>query len=163
MACSGCISSGEELTPRTLAQARQCTQRLVDDAVTYISSDGTAVFSDFREEGSVWYDGDSYVFVWRTDGIRVVYPPDTTGEGMDMSMLEDAHGTPIGQLFIDVAVTEPNEGWVSYYWPKPNGTTPELKQTYIKKASYEGVDYLVGAGFYVGDYEDSGDAGPCAQ
>lgn len=152
---SGCISSDDDEDP--LASAKERTIALVHDAVDAINADGPAVFPEFRVADSPWYQDDMYVFVWRTDGLRVVYPPDSEGEGKDMSSLVDSNETPIGQLFIEAATTDPYEGWVTYYWPKPGETQPEPKQTYIMKASYESVDYLVGSGFYVTDYAEDED------
>lgn len=118
---------------------------LVDKAVLLIEQKGNASFGELR--GAVWYKKDLYVFVWRLDGIRVVYPPDINGEGKNMTDLVDSNGKPIGKLFIQTA--ENGEGWVEYYWPKPNETQPSKKITYIKKATYQNQTYLVGSGFYV--------------
>ena len=52
---------------------------LVDQAVQMINEKGESAFPELRS--SSWFHNDSYVFVWRLDGIRVVYPPDPTGEG----------------------------------------------------------------------------------
>lgn len=126
---------------------------LVMSAADAIEERGTEMFSEFRSQGSDWYHDDTYVFVWETSGTRVVYPPDTRGEGQDMSMLEDVNGKPIGQLFIEVATTEPYEGWVSYVWPKPGTESPVEKETYIMRAEHGETTYLVGAGIYLDEYE----------
>ncbi|MCK9150823.1 cache domain-containing protein [Methanobacterium alcaliphilum] len=118
---------------------------LVDDAVQLIEKKGSTAFSELKSDS--WVTGDLYVFVWRLDGIRVVYPPDVTGEGKNMTDLVDSNGKAIGKLFIQTA--ENGEGWVEYYWPKPNQTEPSKKITYIKRAEYQNQTYLVGAGFYV--------------
>ena len=49
---------------------------LVEAAADAIRHQGTSVFADFRKEGSRWYEGDRYVFVWDLEGNRYVYPPD---------------------------------------------------------------------------------------
>ena len=118
---------------------------LVDSAVAQIESNGESVFPEFYNTS--WYHGDSYVFVWRLDGIRVVYPPDPNGVGNNMSDLKDANGKPIGQLFIQTA--ENGGGWVEYQWPKPGAKVPSTKLTYIKPAKYQNQTYLVGSGFYI--------------
>ncbi|BDZ72167.1 cache domain-containing protein [Methanobacterium petrolearium] len=118
---------------------------LVDKAVQLIDENGEAAFPELRS--SEWVHNDSYVFVWQLDGIRVVYPPDPSGEGKNMTDLVDSDGKPIGKLFIQTA--ENGSGWVEYMWPKPGETAPSLKITYIKKAEYQNQTYLVGSGIYI--------------
>ena len=118
---------------------------LVDNAVVLVESKGEAVFPEFSN--SNWYHDDIYVFVWRMDGIRVVYPPDSNGVGQNMSNLKDANGKSIGQIFIQTA--ENGGGWVEYQWPKPGSKVPSTKITYIKPAKYLNQTYLVGSGIYI--------------
>ncbi len=118
---------------------------LVDQAVQLIEEQGEAAFPELRS--SEWVHNDSYVFVWKLNGIRVVYPPDPSGEGKNMTDLVDYEGKPIGKLFIQTA--ENGSGWVEYMWPKPGETTPSLKLTYIKRAQYQDQTYLVGSGVYI--------------
>jgi signal transduction histidine kinase len=125
------------------------TKELVEDAVRLIEEKGEAAFPELRNEGTKWFNNDTYVFVWRTDGIRVVYPPDLNGEGQNMSTLIDATGKEIGRLFIEIALNEEGEGWIDYKWPKPGETEPSSKKTFIKLASYAENSFLVGSGFYL--------------
>ena len=118
---------------------------MVDQAVQLIEGNGENAFPELRSAS--WVHNDSYVFVWRLDGIRVVYPPDPSGEGKNMTGLVDSAGKPIGKLFIQTA--EKGSGWVDYMWPKPGETVPSLKITYIKKAQYQNQTYLVGSGVYI--------------
>jgi cytochrome c len=118
---------------------------LVDGASQLISEKGVQAFPELRT--APWVNGDLYVFVWQMDGIRVVYPPDASGEGKNMSSLKDSTGKPIGQLFIQTA--QNGTGWVEYIWPKPNATQPSQKITYIKRVDYQNRSYLVGSGIYV--------------
>ncbi|AUB57236.1 MULTISPECIES: cache domain-containing protein [Methanobacterium] len=118
---------------------------LVDQAVQLIEEKGENAFPELRS--SSWVHNDSYVFVWGLDGIRVVYPPDPSGEGKNMTDLVDSDGKPIGQLFIKAAIN--GSGWVEYMWPKPGEITPSIKITYIKRANYQNQTYLVGSGVYI--------------
>lgn len=129
----------------SLGKQKETVVTMVDAAALEIQKSGEEVFPDFRGEN--WRKADIYVFVWKMDGIRVVYPPDPSGEGKNMTELKDSEGKPIGKLFIETA--EKGSGWVEYMWPKPNETQPSLKLTYIKRAEYQNETYLVGAGFYV--------------
>ena len=85
---------------------KETVRTLVLDAANLIEDKGENVFSEFRQNGTKWFYDDTYVFVWKTDGIRLVYPPDLSGEGQNMSTLVDVTGKPIGKLFIDIAVSE---------------------------------------------------------
>jgi hypothetical protein len=137
------------------AQAKNNVKSLVLDAANTITSNGESAFSEFRQEGSKWFHGETYVFVWRTDGVRVVYPPDISGEGQNMSSLIDVNGKAIGRLFIDIASSQEGEGWIEYSWPKPEGNTPSTKETYIKGVDLGNQTYLVGSGLYVESFEDA--------
>ena len=118
---------------------------IVDQAVQLIDEKGESAFPELRT--SEWVYNDTYVFVWRLDGIRLVYPPDPAGEGKNMSALVDSNGKPIGQLFIQTA--QKGSGWVEYMWPKPGQTIPSHKIAYIKRAQFGNETYLVGSGFYI--------------
>jgi len=128
---------------------KEAAKNLVLDAVSLIEYKGENAFVDFRQQDTEWFSGDTYVFVWKTNGIRAVYPPDPNGEGQNMSTLVDYDGKPIGKLFIDTALSTEGEGWVDYSWPKPQETQPSTKQTYIKKATINEQTFLVGSGFYL--------------
>jgi hypothetical protein len=119
-----------------------------NEAVNLIQRKGEECFIEFRQKDSKWFHDDFYVFVWRIDGVRVVYPPDPTGEGEDMSDLKDINNKPIGQHFIDIAKSDKGEGWIEYQWPKPGEDTPLTKFTFIKRAEFNDQTYLVGSGYY---------------
>lgn len=121
------------------------TKTLVNSAVDEIQQKGVTVFPEFNS--FPWYYQDKYVFVWRIGGVRVVYPPDPSAVGEDMTDLKDSNGKPIGKLFIQTA--EKGGGVVEYLWPKPGTDVPSKKITYIKEAHYNNVTYLVGSGYYV--------------
>lgn len=132
-----------------LSSQEEYTISRVNAAIDLMEEIGELAFPEFRESNSEWFHDDSYIFIWRTDGIRVVYPPDLSGEGQDMSELVDFNDKPIGRIFIETALSEDGEGWVDYYWPKPGETEPSMKHTFIKRTSIGNETYLVGSGFYV--------------
>ncbi|MEJ2260289.1 MAG: cache domain-containing protein [Nitrosopumilaceae archaeon] len=81
-------------------RVRESAKILVLDAVSLIENEGKDAFPEFRLEGSKWFHDDSYVFVWQTDGIRLVYPPDLSGEGQNVSGILDVTGKAIGRLLM---------------------------------------------------------------
>ena len=125
------------------------TKKLVEEAVILIEEKGEAAFPEFREKETKWFNNDTYVFVWRTNGIRVVYPPDLEGEGQNMSTLIDATGKEIGRQFIEIALSEDGEGWIDYKWPKPGEIEPSNKKAFLKLVIYDENAFLVGSGFYL--------------
>ncbi|NYT19296.1 MAG: cupin domain-containing protein [Methanosarcinales archaeon] len=125
---------------------------LVNAAIDLIDEKGELAFPEFRESDSQWYHDDSYITVWKTDGVRVVFPPKVSGEGESVLDLEDYNGEPLGRMLIDTALREEGEGWVNYYWPRPGETTPSKKSTFVKRTTIGNQTYLVHSGFYVDDY-----------
>ncbi|UGV41322.1 cache domain-containing protein [Methanococcoides orientis] len=125
---------------------------LVNAAIELIDEKGELAFPEFRENNSQWYHNDSYITIWKAEGIRVVYPPKASGEGEDVKDLEDYNGKPFGRMFIDTALSEEGEGWVHYYWPKPGEISPSKKCTFIKRTTIDNQTYLVNSGFYLDDY-----------
>ncbi|WP_340818856.1 cache domain-containing protein [Methanolobus sp. WCC4] len=139
-------TSGEQMESPTL---EEYAISQVNAAIDLMDEKGELAFPELRESDSKWFHNDSYIFIWKTDGIRIVYPPDVSGEGQNMTELEDFNGKPIGRIFIETALSEESEGWVDYYWPKPGETEPSLKNTFIKRVDIGNETYLVGSGFYV--------------
>ncbi len=133
---------------------KEAIKSLVLDAANLITVKGEAAFSEFRQNGTKWFQDDTYIFVWKMDGLRLVYPPDRTGEGQNMSTLVDVTGKPIGKLFIDIALSGKGEGWINYQWPKPGETEPSTKQTFIKGVQSGEEVLLVGSGLYVQTFGD---------
>ena len=134
---------------------RDYVESLVNEAVNLIEEKGEESFPEFRQKGSKWFYDDFYIFVLRLDGnlIRVIYPPDISLEGSDISNLEDIHGKPIGEMIIDTAMSEEGEGWIDYEWGKPAGaggfeTEPSKKYTFVKRVKIGDQIYIVGTGFY---------------
>jgi len=163
LAVAGCVQSEEtviieqeeqiiEDEQNELLAQKEYTRSQVNAAIDLIEEKGELAFPDFREKDSQWYHNDFYIFIWKTDGIRVVFPPQISGEGEDVSELADYNGKSLGKMFIGTALSEGGEGWVDYHWPKPGETSPSTKSTFIKRASIGNQTYLVGSGFYVDDY-----------
>ncbi|WP_342304417.1 cache domain-containing protein [Methanolobus sp. ZRKC5] len=135
-----------------LLSQKENRMSLVNSAIELIDEKGELAFDDFREKDSPWYHNDSYITVWNTEGIRIVFPPKVSGEGESVLDLEDYNGEPLGRMFIDTALSEEGEGWVNYYWPRPGETTPSKKSAFVKRTSIGNQTYLVHSGLYVDDY-----------
>jgi pimeloyl-ACP methyl ester carboxylesterase len=127
---------------------------LVDAAAKAVETRGEDAFPDFRVEGSPWFQGDLYVFIWDLEGNRFVYPPDPENERQNVLHLEDAGGKPIGRMFVQMA--REGGGWVHYQWNRPHDLEPIWKSTYIVGVTApSGIRYLVGSGAYAGQMEQA--------
>jgi signal transduction histidine kinase len=125
---------------------------LVETAAEALETRGEEAFPDFRVQGSRWFQGDLYVFVWDLDGNRFVYPPDPEHERQNLLSLKDAGGKPIGRMFVEMA--REGGGWVHYQWNRPYDLQPVWKSTYIVGATApSGMRYLVGSGAYAARVE----------
>ena len=147
---SGSILSAD--SPRFVHEETKALVANVEDAAEMIEHVGEESFPEFRDAGSKFFNDDSYVFVWGLDGMRYVYPPDTSGEGENMIDLKDVNGKPIGRMIVRQAQSPSGSGWVHYQWPRPGENEPVWKSTYIKRAEspsgISGKIYLVGSGMY---------------
>ena len=54
---------------------------LVDRAAELVNSKGKEAFSEFRQRGSEWFSGDTYIFAYAPDGTVVLNPAFPTREG----------------------------------------------------------------------------------
>jgi mannose-6-phosphate isomerase-like protein (cupin superfamily) len=135
-----------------MAAERRDIENKVRATVRLLDAQGEKLFPAFREAESPWYNHDFYIFVWTVNGTQVVYPPDRGSEEEDMRGLLDADGRPIGELFIQTALSEKGEGWIDYSWQEAGSSEPSRRLTFVKKASFEGQAYIVGSSFYVDDH-----------
>ena len=148
--CLVLLSANQAFTaPEYANQETRDLVALVEAAAEAVQQQGEAVFPQFRIEGSRWYQGDKYVFVWDLQGNRYVYPPDVEHERANVLNLKDAGGKPIGEMIVAAAKNDPGRGWVHYQWNKPHEFEPQWKSTYIVRATApSGKVYLVGSGIY---------------
>lgn len=120
----------------------------VDKAVEVIEAEGTAAFEKINDaNGEFVFDkGKGYVFVNDLEGMTVAHiKPQIVGK--NMMDLADVNGFPFIATFIEVALDH-GSGWVPYYWPKTGEQTASLKFSYVRLASVNGEDYMVGSGMF---------------
>jgi len=121
----------------------------VKDAADLIKAKGESAFPDLRREGNAFYKGDKYIFVWGYDGLRKVYPPDVSIEGVVITNLKDPRGRNIGAMCFDAVKNPQGEGWAHYEWNKPGAPYSSWKSNYLVKVKApSGNEYLVGSGVF---------------
>ena len=110
-------------------------------------------FDIFREEGGPWRKGSIYFFLFTTDGHVIFHGADRARELRDATPWEDIHGVKVAQELIKVA--REGGGFVEYFFDDPAVTGDEdigsPKVGYAELFTFQGQEYVLGAGFYTGD------------
>ena len=120
---------------------------LVNKAAALIESKGKAAFAEFKKEGSEWWFGETYLFVYDLKSNVLLNPAFPAREGTNTTGQKDANGKLFHHDFIQMAESK-GSGWVDYMFPKPGRTQPSQKWAYVKAVTVEGVQSLVASGFY---------------
>lgn len=124
-------------------------ETLVREAASVFGQQGQEAFAEFREEGSKWFHGDTYFFVWTLDGTRIFHAANPESEGENVRNLEDVMGRPIGEIFLEIGRSPSGEGWGHYLYPEPGNIFPTWKSTFVKRVKFPtGDPYLIGCGIY---------------
>ena len=132
----------------TMSYAATCTKadliKAVDYAAVVINTKGKAALPELKKYRYCGEEG--YVFVVEMSGKNVMHPIQKL-EGKDMSMLQGAKGEYFGAEM--KAKAEKNGGgWVSYTWENQATKKVDVKCTYIKTATMDGVKVFVGSGIF---------------
>lgn len=99
---------------------------------------------------SAKYGESGYFWADKKDGTNVVLLGKKDVEGTSRIDLTDKKGTKIIQEFIRMT-DEKGEGFLDYYFPKPNETEAKLKRGYVKLDPSFG--WIIGTGNYIDDIE----------
>ncbi|HOW55401.1 MAG TPA: cache domain-containing protein, partial [Syntrophorhabdaceae bacterium] len=96
------------------------------------------------------YQGNEYFFVLNTSGKMVAHGVKQELVGKDASddTFKDSHGKYFIKEMVALGKAK-EEGFVDYYWPKPNQTVPSPKLGYVKM--YAPWGWMVGTGIYIDD------------
>lgn len=122
---------------------------LVRDAAQLLQSEGEKAYPSFRQEGSRWFHGDTYLFALDLDGNRTLHPIAPEEEGRNVRDMKDALGRPILKMALDAVASTTGEGWVHYIYAKPGEVYPVWKSSFMKRVTPpSGKDLIVGCGIY---------------
>ncbi len=127
-------------------EAKQ-TMALVDQAASLLQSKGTEAFTEFRKKDSKWLKDDTYIFVFKMNGIELFHPIKPDLVGTNIIELKDVNGKAYVQETIETAKTQ-GSGWIDYMLPKPGESKPSKKISYFKKVKVGEETFIVGSGFY---------------
>ncbi len=151
LAVMGAVSAASDATAQSAAPdspKAKSVVSLVDQAAALVDAKGKAAFADFRQKGSEWFHGDTYVFVLDLNGVELCNGPRPDLEGKNLLGLKDRNGKAFHQAFVDT-VKAHGAGWVDYLWPKPGTDTPVQKWSYVKAVTVDGTPALLGVGIYL--------------
>ncbi|GJD79260.1 cache domain-containing protein [Methylobacterium gregans] len=123
-------------------------ENLVDAAAEFLDRRGPGAFEEFRKPNSPWRHDDLYLFAMDLSGNVLFNAAHPHREGRNWIDERDADGKRFHRDFVDV-VKRYGSGWVDYMFPKPGGTIPVVKWSYLRGVTISGTTALVGAGAYV--------------
>lgn len=96
----------------------------------------------YGESGYFWADD--------LEGNNIVLLGKKETEGTNRLELTDKKGVKIVQEFMKIAKTS-GEGYLDYYFPKPNETEASLKRGYVQL--YKPYNWVIGTGNYIDDID----------
>lgn len=142
----GTTSAMAQSSPPPSSKAQE-TEALVNKAAALIDAKGRAAFSEFRQKGTEWFHGDTYLFAYDLKGNVLLNPAFPAREGTNVSGQKDVNGKQFHDAIIRTAETK-GSGWVDYMFPKPGQTQPSQKWAFVKAVKIDGVSGLLASGFY---------------
>jgi cytochrome c len=141
--CAPLFATDAPQTP----EAKQIVD-LVNNAATLLEQKGKDAFTAFRAKDSVWYKGDTYIFVYDLKGTVLCNPGFAGFEGKNLMELKDSSGKAFVHELIETAKKGP--GWVDYLLQKPGEMTPSKKISYVRTAKMpDGQTVMVGSGMWM--------------
>jgi signal transduction histidine kinase len=115
---------------------------LLEKAVSALKADKTKALADFNKPGGGFRDRDLYVFCAGSDG-KFTAHVNSSLMGTDIKALVDKSGKKLGEDIVKAAV-EGKLAEVDYMFPRPGGTDPVQKVSYVTKVG----DQVCGVGYY---------------
>jgi signal transduction histidine kinase len=120
----------------TAAEAKAMLEKAADA----LKKDEKAALDMFKKGEPGFKDRDLYVFCWDTVTGQWTAHPTLTG---DVRALKDKTGAAVGEMLY-AAVKDGSITTVDYFFPKPGGTDPVAKQSFVTKVGNQGC----GVGYY---------------
>ena len=94
------------------------------------------------------YEGGNYLFIYNTDGVRLLLADKPETEGKNHIDTKDGTGKYFIKEFINVAKNQ-GSGFVSYMFPKPGQKEALLKLSYV--SYFSEWNWVLGTGVYMDD------------
>jgi signal transduction histidine kinase len=114
-----------------------------------LASAGKAeAFKEFQDAASPFVFLDSFIFVLNERGQTLVDPAFPTMAGRDLSEFQDAVGFYAIREVLK-RLTQADEAWVQFLWPKPGSAVTSRKLVYARKVLIGGETLVVGSDFFL--------------
>jgi hypothetical protein len=113
---------------------------MIEKALIELKTDKVAALAKFNKADSGFRDRDLYAFCFdTTTGIRTAHVI-VEYIGKDIRPLKEKDGSPLGQKIFDAAnkVKEGEITTVNYNFPRPGGSDPIAKETFITRVGNQG-------------------------
>jgi len=147
--CGVYLADAPREAPSAEKMTAQDLMALVREGAAVLEQQGEAAYPTFREEGSKWFHGETYFFVWKMDGTRVFHAANPAGEGRNDMAIKDVLGRPFGRMIYETGTSPSGEGWLHYMYPEPGDIFPTWKSSFVKRVTYpSGEQHILGCGIY---------------
>jgi methyl-accepting chemotaxis protein len=144
---------------KLLDEKKNATKNVVEVACTLVASfegkvkSGELKLDEAQKRAiasvkSLRYQGNEYYFINDVNGIMLMHAMKHELDGKNVMAEKDSNGKFMFREMVDVAKSK-GEGFVDYYWPKPNETKPSPKLTFVK--SFTEWGWIIGTGIYIDD------------
>ena len=141
--CAGFGLSGVAVAQQAQFGTAAEAKAMLEKAVSAIKADKTKALDMFNKGEGGFVDRDLYVFCFDAKtGILNAHVVKSL-VGTDIRALKEKDGSPLGQKIFD-AVKEGTITTVSYSFPKPGGTDPLPKESYVTAVANQAC----GVGYY---------------
>jgi len=123
----------------TAAEAKALLER----AVTARKASSADADVKFSESDGEFRDRDLHVYCFDSTTGEFTAHVDSSLLGTDIRTIKEKDGSPLGQKIFDAAQKERTISTVRFKFPKPGGTEPVPKETYVTRVGHEscGVSY----------------------
>ena len=102
---------------------------------------------------TIRYGDNGYIWIHDTNYYLISHPFRRKSIGKYDINLKDESGKFITRAFINIAVNNPDGGFLDYYWKKPNTNVITKKIGFVKL--YAPWKWVVGSGLYIDDISNS--------
>ncbi|MFK5880809.1 MAG: cache domain-containing protein [Sulfurospirillum sp.] len=102
---------------------------------------------------TIRYGDNGYIWIHNTDYYLISHPFRKKSIGKYDINLKDESGKFITRAFINIAVKNPDGGFLEYYWRKPNEKEATKKLGFVKL--YAPWKWVIGSGLYMDDISRS--------
>jgi len=97
-------------------------------------------------------NGGGYYFIFRLDGLAILFPSKPGLEGSSLLQVQDSHKQWLTKDMIKI-IRQSGEGFYQYHWLKPNNQGDDNKKlSFIKGLGI--YDWFIGSGLYLDDVQE---------